>query len=62
MNSSSAPVRLIAVDIDGTLLPSAGLRISHRNQEALRLAEAEGVRVVVATGRRATGFHLYLRR
>ncbi|AXC10521.1 Hydrolase (HAD superfamily) [Acidisarcina polymorpha] len=52
MTSFSGPTRLIAIDIDGTLLPSAGLRISARNQEALRRAEAEGVHIVVATGRR----------
>jgi Cof subfamily protein (haloacid dehalogenase superfamily) len=51
-SSAAAPTRLIAIDIDGTLLPSAGLRISERNQEALRRAEAEGVHVVIATGRR----------
>jgi Cof subfamily protein (haloacid dehalogenase superfamily) len=52
MTSFAAPTRLIAIDIDGTLLPSAGLRISARNQEALRRAESEGVHIVVATGRR----------
>jgi Cof subfamily protein (haloacid dehalogenase superfamily) len=53
MTSFAAPVRLIAIDIDGTLLPSSGPpRISKRNCEALLRAEAEGVHVVVATGRR----------
>lgn len=52
MTSSAAPTRLIAIDIDGTLLPSAGLEISSRNREAMRRAEAEGVHIVVATGRR----------
>jgi len=52
MTSLAAPTRLIAIDIDGTLLPSTGLRISERNQEALRRAEAEGVHIVIATGRR----------
>jgi len=52
MTSSAAPTRLIAIDIDGTLLPSSGIRISERNQEALRRAEAEGVHIVIATGRR----------
>ncbi len=52
MTFSSAPTRLIAIDIDGTLLPSSGLRISPRNQEALRRAQAEGIHLVVATGRR----------
>jgi Cof subfamily protein (haloacid dehalogenase superfamily) len=52
MISASAPTRLIAIDIDGTLLPTTGLRISERNREALLRAESEGVHVVVATGRR----------
>lgn len=44
--------RLIAIDIDGTLLPSAGTVISARNQRALREAQAAGIQVVIATGRR----------
>ncbi|HEV2462294.1 MAG TPA: Cof-type HAD-IIB family hydrolase [Acidobacteriaceae bacterium] len=44
--------RLIAIDIDGTLLPSAGTLISARNRRALREAEAAGIQVVIATGRR----------
>jgi Cof subfamily protein (haloacid dehalogenase superfamily) len=50
----SPHVRLIAIDIDGTLLPSTGTTISPRNCEALRAAEAAGVQVVIATGRRQT--------
>lgn len=45
-------IRLIAVDIDGTLLPSSGGAIGRRNLEALRAAEAAGIEVVIATGRR----------
>ena len=45
-------IQLIAIDIDGTLLPSTGLRISHRNCAALRAAEAAGIEIVIATGRR----------
>jgi len=52
MTSFAARTRLIAIDIDGTLLPTSGLRISERNREALLRAEAEGVHIVVATGRR----------
>ncbi len=52
MISFSGPTRLIAIDIDGTLLPSSGLRISARNRDALLRAEAEGVHIVIATGRR----------
>lgn len=47
-----APPKMIVVDIDGTLLPSSGTRISDRNLRALREAEAAGLEVVVATGRR----------
>jgi hypothetical protein len=43
--------RLIAIDLDGTLLNSDG-HVSPRNLAALRLAESSGAEVVVATGRR----------
>jgi hypothetical protein len=43
---------MIAIDIDGTLLPSVGTRISERTCAALREAEAAGLEVVIATGRR----------
>jgi hydroxymethylpyrimidine pyrophosphatase-like HAD family hydrolase len=43
---------MIVVDIDGTLLPSAGTAISARNCRALREAETAGVEIVIATGRR----------
>jgi hydroxymethylpyrimidine pyrophosphatase-like HAD family hydrolase len=43
--------RLIAIDMDGTLLNSDG-RVSPRNLAALRLAESSGAEIVIATGRR----------
>jgi hydroxymethylpyrimidine pyrophosphatase-like HAD family hydrolase len=46
------PARMIVIDIDGTLLPSVGTRISDRTCGALREAEAAGLEVVIATGRR----------
>jgi hydroxymethylpyrimidine pyrophosphatase-like HAD family hydrolase len=46
------PVRLIAIDIDGTLLPSSGTEISQRNRRSLLEAEAAGIQLVIATGRR----------
>jgi len=52
MTSFPAPTRLIAIDIDGTLLPTSGLRISQRNREAMLRAQSEGIHIVVATGRR----------
>jgi Cof subfamily protein (haloacid dehalogenase superfamily) len=45
-------IQLIAIDIDGTLMPSAGPRISPRNCAALQAAEAAGIEIVIATGRR----------
>lgn len=46
------PVKLIAIDIDGTLLPSAGTAVSERNSRALVEAQAAGIEIVIATGRR----------
>lgn len=62
------PIRLIAVDIDGTLLNSQ-FRISEKDLQALRRANQEGVEVILVTGRRHTfalpiarqlGFDLWL--
>jgi hydroxymethylpyrimidine pyrophosphatase-like HAD family hydrolase len=44
------PVRLVATDIDGTLIPFGG-EASVRTLAALRAAEAAGVAVVLVTGR-----------
>jgi Cof subfamily protein (haloacid dehalogenase superfamily) len=46
------PVRLVAIDIDGTLLPTFGQVISRRNARALKTAQDAGVAVAIATGRR----------
>ncbi|MGH9590654.1 MAG: HAD family hydrolase [Terracidiphilus sp.] len=48
-----SPVRMAAIDMDGTLLPSFGYEISRRNLKALRAAQDAGIQVVIATGRRA---------
>jgi hydroxymethylpyrimidine pyrophosphatase-like HAD family hydrolase len=45
------PIRLLAIDLDGTLLNGRS-QISAVNREALRLATEKGVRLVVVTGRR----------
>ena len=45
------PTKLIALDMDGTLLGSDG-RISRRNLAALHEAQAAGAHIVIATGRR----------
>ena len=46
------PPRLIAIDVDGTLLPTGSQRISDRNARALRAAQEAGITVAIATGRR----------
>src|SRR5580700_7028424 len=46
------PVRLVAIDIDGTLLPTFSQTISVRNAQALKSAQAAGITVAIATGRR----------
>jgi len=46
------PVRLVAIDMDGTLLPTLKQRVSPRNAQALRDAQAAGITVAIATGRR----------
>jgi hydroxymethylpyrimidine pyrophosphatase-like HAD family hydrolase len=43
--------RLIAIDVDGTLLHSDG-HVSERNLAALREAESRGIEIAIATGRR----------
>jgi hydroxymethylpyrimidine pyrophosphatase-like HAD family hydrolase len=48
----ASPVRLIAIDIDGTLLPTVGGQVTARTCRALREAEAAGIELVIATGRR----------
>ncbi len=62
------PIRLLAIDIDGTLL-STKFQISQANLDALRRAHESGVEVVLVTGRRHTfalpiaemlGFDLWL--
>jgi len=44
-------IRLIAIDLDGTLLGDDG-RVSARNLAALHAAHSRGIQLVVATGRR----------
>ncbi len=62
------PLRLIAIDIDGTLL-SPDFKISDTDLATLRRAHADGVEVILVTGRRHTfalpiaqqlGFDLWL--
>jgi hypothetical protein len=46
------PVRLVAIDMDGTLLPAMTQTIGERNARALRAAQEAGITVAIATGRR----------
>ncbi len=49
--SDSRQIRMIALDMDGTLLGLDG-KVSERNRAAIALAESAGAEVVIATGRR----------
>ncbi len=46
------PVRLVAIDMDGTLLPTFAQVISPRTARALKAAQQAGITVAIATGRR----------
>jgi len=46
------PVRLVAIDMDGTLLASDMQAISARNASALKAAQEFGITIAIATGRR----------
>src|SRR6185436_7058711 len=48
---SAIMIKLLALDLDGTVLNSSG-RIVDKNRDAIRAAEAAGVLVTIATGRR----------
>jgi hypothetical protein len=68
VTSSKASIRLLATDIDGTLL-NPQFQISEGDLTALRQAHGEGIEIVLVTGRRHTfalpiakqlGFDLWL--
>ena len=46
------PVRLVAIDMDGTLLPTFAQKIGERTARALQAAQNAGIIVAIATGRR----------
>jgi Cof subfamily protein (haloacid dehalogenase superfamily) len=46
------PVRLVAIDVDGTLLPDIGRALTPRVARALKAAQEAGITVAIATGRR----------
>jgi len=47
------PIRLVAIDMDGTLLPTVGQALTPRVARALKAAQEAGITVAIATGRRA---------
>jgi Cof subfamily protein (haloacid dehalogenase superfamily) len=47
-----SPVRLVAIDMDGTLLPGFAQALTARTAAALRAAQEAGITVAIATGRR----------
>lgn len=52
------PIRLIALDLDGTLLSSDG-SLSERNAQAIQTAVSRNIHVILATGKsRASALHL----
>ncbi len=53
MPPSVRPVSLIAIDMDGTLLPAHSQTMSARTGRSLQAAQAAGIAVAIATGRRA---------
>jgi Cof subfamily protein (haloacid dehalogenase superfamily) len=50
MEERGPEIRLVVVDLDGTLLNSDH-KLSQRNEQALRAAMAQGVQVAIATGK-----------
>lgn len=52
-------IKLVAIDLDGTLLNSKK-EISTRNKEALAKAKAAGVKIVLCTGRPLAAIEIYL--
>jgi Cof subfamily protein (haloacid dehalogenase superfamily) len=46
------PVRMVAIDIDGTLLTAFAQSMTPRTKKALRAAQQAGIAVAIATGRR----------
>jgi Cof subfamily protein (haloacid dehalogenase superfamily) len=51
-SASVRPTRLVAIDMDGTLLPDFSTVVSERNRRALLEAQRAGIVVAIATGRR----------
>ena len=54
-----ADIKLIALDLDGTLLTSEK-NISERNLAALKMAQEQGIKIVLTTGRPLKAMELFL--
>lgn len=54
-----AEIKLIALDLDGTLLTSEK-KISARNLAALKAAQEQGIKIVLTTGRPLKAMELFL--
>jgi len=54
-----ADIKLIALDLDGTLLTSEK-KISERNLAALKMAQEQGMKIVLTTGRPLKAMELFL--
>jgi Cof subfamily protein (haloacid dehalogenase superfamily) len=52
-------IKLVAIDIDGTLITDKG-EVTSKVYEAIQKAKAQGVKIVLTTGRPLTGVHILL--
>jgi len=57
---AAEPIRLLVMDLDGTLLPHGGV-ISQRTIDAIRAARERGVHATISSGRNVSGFVDYAR-
>lgn len=53
INQGGKMYRLIAIDLDGTLLNSYG-EISDENKKAIKMAKEKGIEIVLTSGRMST--------
>ncbi|NLH63172.1 MAG: HAD hydrolase family protein [Erysipelotrichaceae bacterium] len=57
MNINTENIKLIVCDIDNTLIPSGRLSLSEHNRRALQKAIANGMKVMINSGRHYTFLH-----
>ncbi|MDV2686898.1 HAD-IIB family hydrolase, partial [Alkalihalophilus lindianensis] len=58
MNENNIEIKLIALDMDGTLLKN-DQQVSEANRQAIKEAKEKGVKVVLSTGRSLNTCHDY---